>query len=75
MTVSIKGAAINEWRVEQAAMYGCCCCSPPSSPDTILAILFTAAYAGDVCLNFFVAFYEDGVLITDLRSIASMWAM
>jgi hypothetical protein len=30
----------------------------------------TLLYACDVALNFFVAFYEDGVLVTDLHRIA-----
>lgn len=48
--------------------------SPIDSPDTILAIIFTAVYSADVLLNFFVAFYDNGELITDLRSIAAHYA-
>jgi hypothetical protein len=45
-------------------------CSPLDSPDTILAIIITSVYATDMMLNFFVAFYEDGELVTNLRGIA-----
>jgi hypothetical protein len=31
-------------------------------------------YSADVLLNFFVAFYEDGQLVTDLARIASHYA-
>lgn len=45
--------------------------SPLNSPDTILAIIFTAAYASDVLLNFFVAYYDyAGTLVVSLRDIA-----
>jgi hypothetical protein len=40
------------------------------SPDTILAIIITTVYATDVLLNFFVAFYEEGELVTNLSRIA-----
>jgi hypothetical protein len=43
---------------------------PIDSPDTILAIIFTTVYATDVLLNFFVAYYDQGELVTDLRRIA-----
>ena len=45
--------------------------SPLSSPDTILAIIILCVYAGDVGLNFFVAFYQDGELVTQLPAIAA----
>jgi hypothetical protein len=51
----------------------CLLCSPLDSPDTILAIIITSVYATDMLLNFFVAFYEDGELVTDLRAIARKW--
>jgi hypothetical protein len=51
----------------------CLLCSPLNSPDTILAIIITSVYAADMLLNFFVAFYEDGELVTDLRAIARKW--
>jgi hypothetical protein len=31
-------------------------------------------YAGDVALNFFVAFYQDGELVTQLPAIAANYA-
>ena len=43
---------------------------PLWSPDTIFTVICTLLYACDVALNFFVAYYEEGVLVTDLRSIA-----
>jgi hypothetical protein len=49
-------------------------CSPLSSPDTILAIIILCVYAGDVALNFFVAFYQDGELVTQLPAIAANYA-
>jgi hypothetical protein len=51
----------------------CLLCSPLDSPDTILAIIITSVYATDMLLNFFVAFYADGELVTDLRAIARKW--
>lgn len=48
-----------------------CPCSPLTSPDTLFAIAYFYVYASDVLLNFFVAFYQDGELVTDLASIAS----
>jgi hypothetical protein len=47
--------------------------SPLESPDTILAIIITTVYATDVLLNFFVAYYEDGELVTSLSRIAREW--
>ncbi|KAF8054945.1 AKT1 [Scenedesmus sp. PABB004] len=47
---------------------------PLTAPDTILAIIFTSVYSVDVLLNFFVAYYEDGELVTDLPSIARHYA-
>lgn len=44
--------------------------SPINSPDTILAIIFTTVYSTDMLLNFFVAYYAEGELVTDLRKIA-----
>lgn len=48
------------------------CCSPLSSPDTVLAIIFMAVYACDIILNFFVAFYREGELVTEHRLIAGV---
>jgi hypothetical protein len=45
-------------------------CSPPTSYDTVLSILLTALYGTDILLNFFVAYYEDGLLVVSLRQIA-----
>lgn len=45
-------------------------CSPLDSPDTILAIIITTVYATDVLLNFFVAYYDEGELVTSLSKIA-----
>lgn len=47
--------------------------SPLTSPDTVLQIIFMCVYAGDILLNFLVAYYDEGDLITDLRSIAGMF--
>lgn len=44
---------------------------PPAAPDTLFTVVCTLLYACDVALNFFVAFYEDGVLVTDLHRIAA----
>jgi hypothetical protein len=43
---------------------------PAGAPDTIFSLICTLLYACDVALNFFVAYYEDGVLVTDLHRIA-----
>jgi hypothetical protein len=43
---------------------------PAGAPDTIFSVICTLLYACDVALNFFVAYYEDGVLVTDLHRIA-----
>lgn len=43
---------------------------PPAALDTLFTVVCTLLYACDVALNFFVAFYEDGVLVTDLHRIA-----
>eukprot|EP00878_Enallax_costatus_P040712 GHUV01047065.1.p1 GENE.GHUV01047065.1~~GHUV01047065.1.p1 ORF type:complete len:324 (+),score=64.85 GHUV01047065.1:636-1607(+) len=47
---------------------------PLSSPDTILTIIFMCVYSSDVLLNFCVAYYEDGELVTDWRRIAGHYA-
>lgn len=43
---------------------------PPAAPDTVFTAICTLLYACDVMLNFFVAYYEEGVLVTDLHRIA-----
>lgn len=47
---------------------------PLDSPDTILAIIITTVYATDVLLNFFVAYYDEGELVTSLSKIARHYA-
>jgi hypothetical protein len=43
---------------------------PPAAPDPVFTVICTLLYACDVTLNFLVAYYEDGVLVTDLHRIA-----
>lgn len=43
---------------------------PPAAPDTVFTVICTLLYACDVALNFLVAYYEDGVLVTDMHRIA-----
>ena len=44
---------------------------PFGSPDTVLQVLLIVLYSLDICLNFFVAFYDDdGVLVSALPLIA-----
>jgi hypothetical protein len=43
---------------------------PPAAPDTIFTVICTLLYACDVLLNFIVAYYEEGVLVTNLRRTA-----
>lgn len=47
------------------------CRSPPTSFDTVLSIVLMACYGTDILLTFFVAFYEEGQLVCNLKGIAS----
>jgi hypothetical protein len=35
-----------------------------------MSIVLMALYAGDMALSFFVAYYQDGQLVVDLKDIA-----